>query len=126
MTGTTGDRMMIKRSYPIGDITRRGSLYGSATIKKYGGIEHTDKFGTDLAMRSATPPPIVEYDAYLKSRNIRFVSHNHKTQKTGYRLRRIVVMRRNGSSWKECGEAVGVSASLAKEWVEFLPLELAV
>lgn len=116
----------MKRSYPIGDITRRRSLYGSAATKQYGGIEHIDKFGTDLAMRSATPPPVAEYDAYLKSRNVRFSIHNHSAQKTGYRLRRIVVMRRNGSSWKECGEAVGVSATQAREWVEFLPLELAV
>ena len=104
----------------------KGSLYGKPATRKYGGIEHADKFGTDLAIRSAVPPPVAEYDAYLVGRNVRFRLTNHGTQKTGYRLRRIVVMRRAGASWKECGEATGISGSTAKEWVEFLPLELAI
>jgi len=100
------------------------SLYGDPETGKAGTIKHADSFGTDLAMRSATPPPIAEYDEWLKARNVRFCMTNHGTQKTGYRLRRIVVMRRAGASWKECGEAAGVSGSTAKEWVEMLPLGL--
>ena len=104
----------------------RGSLYGPANTRKGGGIEHADKFGTNLCMRSNQPPPVAEYDAYLKSRNVRFCATNHGTQKTGFRLRRIVVMRRNGSSWKECGDAVGISSTAARDWVEFLPMGLGV
>ncbi len=104
----------------------RAGLYGKSVTRNHGGIGYADKFGTDLTMRSSAPPPIAEYDAYLKASNVRFRATNHSTQKTGYRLRRIVVMRRAGASWKECGEAVGISSQIAKEWVEFLPLELAV
>lgn len=104
----------------------RSSLYGQAAVPKRGGIIHADKFGTDLAMRSATPPPVAEYDAYLKGRNVRSCARNHSPQKTGFRLRRIVVMRRAGSSWGECGAAVGIGPLTARAWVEFLPLELAV
>ena len=104
----------------------RSSLYGNAETRKGGGIEHADKFGTNVAIRSATPPPVELYDKYLRSRNVRFQSTNHRTQKSGFRLRRIVIMRRAGSTWKECGDAVGISAASARDWVEFLPLELAV
>lgn len=111
-------------SYPMHD--RRGSLYRAPVTRKGGGIEHSDTFGTDLKMRPATPPPVEEYDAYLRSRNVRFCSTNHGTQKTGFRLRRIVIMRRAGSGWKECGDAVGITPATARAWVEFLPYELAV
>lgn len=104
-----------------------GSLYGAAVTRKGGNIIHASKFGTDLAMHSAAPPPVEEYDKFLRTRNVPYVSTDHnRTQKTGFRLRRIVIMRRAGSSWKECGEAVGVSGSCARDWVEFLPLALAV
>ncbi len=115
---------MKKTSYPMHD--RRGALYGAPVTRKVGGIEHSDKFGTDLKMRPATPPPVEEYDAYLRGRNVRFCNTNHGTQKTGFRLRRIVVMRRSGCSWKECGDAVGIKPDTARTWVEFLPYELAV
>lgn len=114
-------------SYPLS--TRRKSLYGAATTAASGGIEHIDRFGTGLVMRSAAPPPVAAYDAYLSSsntRNARNVRVLHGTMKTGFRLRRIVVMRRAGSSWQQCGEAVGISAASARGWVEFLPHELGV
>lgn len=105
---------------------RRGSLYGTPTVAGYGVIEHADSFGTDMAVRSKVPPPVAEYDEYLKGRNVQFCGTNHNIQKTGYRLRRIVVMRRNGSTWKECGDATGISAKAARSWVEMLPLGLGV
>jgi len=103
---------------------RRGYLYGSATTRRAGGMEHADRFGTDLAMRPATPPPVAEYDKWLASRNERGHGQLHKAKKTGARLRRIVVMRRAGETWAACGEAVGVSRSVARAWVEMLPYEL--
>jgi hypothetical protein len=114
-------------SHPVHE--RRGYLYGNATTRRAGGIEHASKFGTGLVMRSAAPPPVAAYDAYLSSsntRNARNVRILHGTMKTGFRLRRIVVMRRAGSSWQQCGEAVGISAASARGWVEFLPHELGV
>lgn len=114
---------MKNRSYPLSG--RRKSLYGAAVTSGHGGIEHSDKFGTDLKMKSATPPPVEEYDAYLRGRNVRFSATSHTPQKTGFRLRRIVIMRRAGSTWGECGAAVGISNKAARAWVEFLPLELA-
>ncbi len=102
------------------------NLYGPAATPKYGAVTHADRFGTDICLRSAAPPPVGEYDAYLKGRNIRGFDHINRTNKTGFRIRRIVIMRRAGSTWKECGEAVGISAQAAREWTEMLPLELAI
>jgi hypothetical protein len=114
----------IDPSHPVRE--RRGYLYGDATTRRAGGIEHASKFGTDLAMRSATPPPAEAYDDWLRGRNIRHYGGVHGVQKTGFRLRRIVIMRRAGSSWAECGAALGITHSAAKNWVEFLPHELGV
>lgn len=104
----------------------RKLLYGEAVTRRGGGIEHAAEFGTNLTMRSLAPPPVEEYDRWLKQGNRRGRESNFSTPKTGFRLRRIVIMRRQGSTWKECADAVGVSPGVAKDWVEFLPPELAV
>ena len=86
----------IDPSHPIHE--RRGYLYGDATTRRAGGIEHASKFGTDLAMRSATPPPVAAYDEWLNrptNRRHNNSSNNHAA-KTGFRLRRIVIMRSGG------------------------------
>ena len=96
---------------------------GNAPVtNKYGSIIHADSFGTNIALRSKAPPPVAEYDAHIASayRNRRCINAS------GAQLRRIVIMRRNGSTWKECGEAVGVTGSAARDWVVMLPLALAV
>lgn len=99
------------------------SLYGPPVTRKSGGIIHADKFGTDLQMRSATPPPVAEYDDWLRSGNNRL---HGNSPCTGAKLRRIVIMRRDGCNWSECGEAVGVTGGTAKNWVEFLPMHMGV
>lgn len=115
-------RLAVKDKAPDGT-----SLYGAPVTANYGGITHSDKFGTDIAMRSAAPPPVSAYDEYLaRATNRKPVIHINQVVRTGFRLRRIVVMRRQGATWKECGEAVGVSGPVAKSWVEFLPIELGV
>lgn len=112
-------RLAVKDKAPDGT-----SLYGATVTANYGSITHRDKFGTDIAIRSAAPPPVSAYDEHLaRATNRKQYIHN-QTIKTGFRLRRIVVMRRQGATWKECGEAVGVSGNVARSWVEFLPIEL--
>ncbi len=101
------------------------NFYGPANTRSYGTITHADDFGTDLRLRSAAPPSVAEYDAWLRGRNVRAGNSAHKTNQTGWRLRRIVIMRREGCTWKECGEAVGVKAGVARDWTEMLPRELA-
>lgn len=115
-------RLSVKDKAPDGT-----SLYGAPVTANYGGITHRDKFGTDIAMRSAAPPPVSAYDEYLaRATNRKPLIHINQVVQTGFRLRRIVVMRRQGATWKECGAAVGVSGPVAKSWVEFLPIELGV
>jgi len=79
--------------------------------------------GKHIAMQARPVAPVADYDAWLRRRN-RFNGGGSKC--TGAKLRRIVIMRRQGSTWKECGEAVGVVGSAAKAWVEFLPFELSI
>lgn len=112
----------------ISGMYRANKIYDApASVVKHGNVVnlHTacGHNGSRIAMRAKTVAPAAEYDEWLKSRN-RYVNSNHKC--TGTKMRRIVIMRRQGSSWKECGEAVGVAGSAAKDWVEFLPLHLAV
>jgi len=104
----------------------RSALYGAAATRKGGGIEHADRFGTNLAIRSSAVPAVAEYDDYLKRQNERRINRIHAANKTGARLRRIVIMRREGASWKSCGDATGVSGACAKGWVEYLPQALGV
>lgn len=107
----------------------RPNFYRPAITRTYGSVTHADKFGTDIALRSRKPPPVEEYNAWLErpgQNSRRFGLGHGGPVKAGFRLRRIVIMRREGCSWKECGEALGIRANLAREWVEFLPRELAV
>ena len=124
MDKDTSERLAAQR--PI----RKPNLYGAPITRSYGAVTHRDEFGTDLALRSKTPPPIAEYDEWLRRPQNRIRRHSasdmHAISATGFRLRRIVIMRRNGSTWKECGEAVGVTGNAASHWVMFLPPELAV
>lgn len=112
----------------ISGMYRANKIYSApASVAKYGNVVnlHTaaGHNGSQIAIRAKPVAAAAEYDAWLKSRN-RYVNSNHKC--TGVKMRRIVIMRRQGSSWKECGEAVGVTGSAAKDWVEFLPLHLAI
>lgn len=103
----------------------QANYYGAPVTKSYGSVTHVDRFGTDLVCRNRPVPPVAEYESYLRRSNSRICEGHHLyKQKTGTRLRRIVIMRREGCSWKECGEPIGISAQVARRWVEMLPLEL--
>ena len=101
------------------------NYYGPPIIKSCGSVTHIDRFGTDLVCRNHPVPPVAEYDLFLERSNARICEGNTTyKQKSGQRLRRIVIMRREGCGWKECGDAIGISAETARNWCEMLPLEL--
>lgn len=84
------------------------------------GVNHN---GAKLRMQPKPIAPVEAYDAWLRSRN------NYggtRSPVTGAKLRRIVIMKRQGSTWEECGYAVGVRGGTAASWVAFLPFELSV
>ena len=115
----------------ISGMYRANKIYSSpASVAKHGNVVnlHTacSHNGSRIAIRAKTVPPVPEYDEWLKNGNYRWNTGPHLKVKNGAKLRRIVIMRRQGSSWKECGEAVGVAGNAAKSWVEFLPLHLAI
>ena len=96
-----------------------------ATVRSYGAVTHIDRFGTDLVMRSAAPPPAAEYQAWLESRNIGQHSGYTRHKWSGVQVRRCVIMRRNGSTWAACAQAIGLkSGGHIKRVLEFLPLDL--
>jgi len=112
----------------ISGMYRANKIYSApASVAKSGNVVnlHTacGHNGSQIAIRSKTVPPVAEYDEWFHGRN-RYFGYNSKC--TPVKLRRIVIMRRQGSSWKECGDAVGVTGRAAKSWVEFLPLHLAI
>lgn len=86
---------------------------------------HCDHHGVFLRMHSATPPPAEEYNRWLADWIATSDKHGRgKTPLTGAKLRRIVVMRRQGSSLAECGRAVGVSPKPVLDWLARLPVEM--
>lgn len=109
-----------------GDISRmyvQNRIYSSPAVTgNRGTIIAVPHNGKNIAMQAKPIAPVADYEAWLRGRN----RWSYGGKMSPERVRRVVIMRRQGSSWKECGEAVGVSGSAAKSWVEFLPFELAV
>ena len=110
----------------IANMYRANKIYSSpASTAKHGTIVSVPHSGRRLTVQAKPVASVADYEAWLRNRdrNRRTQSHN---KCTGAKLRRIVIMRRQGSTWKECGEAVGVCGSVAQDWVDFLPFELSV
>jgi hypothetical protein len=110
----------------ISRMYRTGSIYSApASTAKYGGIINLRNAaphnGKNIAIQAKPIAPLADYETWYRGRNRRCGS-----KCTAAKLRRIVIMRRQGSTWKECGDAVGVVGAAAKEWVEFLPFELSI
>lgn len=109
-----------------GDIARmyaQNRIYSSPAVTgNRGTIIAVPHNGKNIAMQAKPIAPVADYEAWLRGRN----SWSYGGKYNAAKIRRVVIMRRQGSSWKECGEAVGVGGSAAKSWVEFLPVHLAV
>ena len=97
-------------------------IYSSAVTGKRGTIVAVPHNGKNIAIQAKPIAPVADYEKWFRSRNRWYDGGKCSPAK----VRRVVIMRRQGSTWKECGEAVGVSGSSARAWVEFLPFELAV
>lgn len=87
------------------------------------GALHVGHRGAYLRMHSAVPPPVEEYEAWLCEYRAN-ADRRSRTAVSGQKLRRMVVMRRGGSTLAECARAVGLQAPTAKRWFEALPPEL--
>jgi len=110
----------------IGNMYRANKIYSSpASTAKHGTIVSVPHNGRRLTVQAKPVASVADYEAWLQARNRNRRTHSG-SKCTGPKLRRIVIMRRQGSTWKECGEAVGVTGSVAQDWVEFLPFELSV
>lgn len=120
-------RLTDMRNGDIGNMYRANKIYSSqASTAKHGTIISVHHNGRRLAMQAKPIASVAEYEAWLRGRNYRRFDGPHRRARDGAALRRIVIMRRQGSTWKECGEALGISGNCAKEWVEFLPFELSI
>jgi hypothetical protein len=84
---------------------------------------HAGHHGGLLRMHSAAPPPPAEYDAWLQAQATEKTKYGH-TVVSGAKLRRAVVMRRNGCALAEIGRSLGVSGKTACLWLGSLPEEL--
>lgn len=110
----------------IANMYRANKIYSSpASTAKHGTIVSVPHSGRRLTVQAKPVASVADYEAWLQARNRNRRTHSG-SKCTGAKLRRVVIMRRQGSTWKECGEAVGVTGSVAQDWVEFLPFELSV
>lgn len=101
----------------------RGDLDNFAESGRGSNTVHAGHHGGLLRMHSATPPPVEEYERWLSER----LSNDRRARPkiTGAKLRRMVVMRRQGSEMAEIGRAVGLKGAGPRKWLAMLPPELA-
>ena len=74
----------------------------------------------DMHIRPKTVAPLSEFEAYVRSRNQTRCAHPISAQS----IRRAVIMRRQGETWKDCAAAVGHGPDALRKIVEFLPMDL--
>lgn len=96
-------------------------IFSSAATNATGMVISAHHNGKNIAIQAKPIAPLADYEKWFRGGN-----RSGGGKMTAAGVRRVVIMRRQGSTWKECGQAVGVSGCRAKEWVEFLPFELAV
>ena len=82
----------------------------------------------DMHMTPSAVPSAEEYQAWLdrpsNRRRSKYGSHMYK-QMTGVKLRRVAIMRRQGETWKDCANAVGLSSgNSVSVYFEFMPEHL--
>lgn len=96
-------------------------IYSPAVTKSSGLIISAPHNGSRIAIQAKSIPPLADYEKWFRGGNCRLGGKSSPAK-----IRRIVIMRRQGSTWRECGVAVGATENTVKNWVEFLPLDLAV
>jgi hypothetical protein len=74
----------------------------------------------DPRIRAKPVAPLADFEAWLSNRNRSRHTHYISAQA----IRRAVIMRKQGESWKDCGLATGHKGAALKAIIEFLPLEL--
>lgn len=84
--------------------------------------------GAYATVHSAAPPPVAEYDEWLAARapKCRNGVRSRAFNMTGAKLRRAVVMRRQGETLAEAGRAIGIGGPALMDWLARLPSHLAV
>lgn len=109
----------------VGSARKDGYLCDKATrgFKRQNHHASIVHLGPMAAIRSATPPPVVEYDAWLAERapDCRNGVRSRGFNMTGAKLRRMVVMRRQGCTGQDIGLALGITAIAANGWLRKLP-----
>lgn len=112
------------RNGDLAHMYNTSQIHADASVtNSHGSIVGVSHIGKYIKIQAKKIESVQAYDDWLKKRNSFTRS---KTKCTGAKLRRIVIMRRQGSTWKECADAVGTGASSVKKWVEFLPFELSI
>jgi hypothetical protein len=71
-------------------------------------------------VKVAPVPPVGAFDAWLLGE----LKNAAMSTMTGGRLRRMVIMRNDGTAWKEVGYALGITPNSAKKWFSRLPTSL--
>jgi hypothetical protein len=109
------------RNGTLANMYSSNRIYSSAVTKGTGLVVSAHHNGKNIAIQAKPIPPVADYERWFYGGN-----RSGGGKITPAKIRRIVIMRRQGSSWKECGDAVGISGCRAREWIEFLPFDLAV
>ena len=82
----------------------------------------------DVHMMPTATPPAEEYEAWLNrpsNRARRGTIHDPNAGISGAKLRRVVIMRKQGETWASCARAIGVcNGANIKHYCEFMPEHL--
>ena len=109
-------RLVDQSAATIRRMYQQNVIYSTAgQTGRCGSFETTGHRGNLIAMRSATPPPLEQYQQWLQANAPR------GAKVTAQKLRRAVIMLRQGSSHKEVATAVGMCSHIIIKWVRKLP-----
>lgn len=82
----------------------------------------------DVHMMPTATPPAEEYETWLNrpsNRARRGSMHDPNAGISGTKLRRVVIMRKQGESWADCARAIGLrNGANIKYYCEFMPEHL--
>ena len=79
--------------------------------------------GMSLRMANTGLPHVAEYDAFVALMTAG-KNGNRANKMTGAKLRRAIVMKRNGCSANEVCDAIGISNSCLYNWLGIMPARL--